>query len=600
MANWSSGPSTSRRPPRLGGGRYLVTAELGRGVSSDVYVAYDLKADRWCALKLLAMDYREDPGMLQRFAAEARALKKIKHKNVIRVYATHLDAFQPFISMELATGGCLMDWIKTRGPMPAQLAVEVISQICDGMGAAHAKGVIHRDLKPHNLLVNDAGQLKVTDFGVVSVDADGDHAALLNQAGADLGTLAFMPPEQRSDPDTVDHRADIYATVATFYTLLTGRTATELFMADMDAGLLKDVHDALKDVILKGAAYKPEDRYQSMRELKEELNSATLDITQAFSDLPSLVLGDPLELPNRPPERLAEGVRLAEIERALAIEGRARGGATPQPQRRGSEPAYLEEDESPTNPGGIGGAPMVIGVSGVEEIPKGGLPIQALVTPQPAARRDPTPKPPKPRTPTPAPMARVAAPPAEATPPAADQKYVVFEREDGRAPEKEPVKGLKSDGRIWTVVSLVFMFSSLLVLGVLFSFYAARHSILVAEAEYLAAERALHTAIRDQQFVVGELAPGMARVTLQEMYFEHDDAKGMAKLTQGIRLVNEVEAQYQFLDPRPSHHTDVGRAVAKLQDSRWQALLARQAWRESTFGVRQSVIVGLSLAAAPE
>jgi len=594
MAKWSSGASTSRRPPRLGGGRYLVTAELGRGVSSDVYVAYDLKRDKWCALKLLAMDYRDDEVMQKRFELEARVLKKIKHKNVIRVYDIHLQEFQPFFSMELATGGCLIDWVKNKGPMPALLAVDVCSQMCDGLGAAHAKGVIHRDVKPHNLLVNERGIVKVTDFGVASFDDD-DQASMLTQAGAALGTFAFMPPEQRSDPDSVDHRADVYATAATFYTLLTGRTATELFMADMDTDLLDDVHDALKDVILKGAAYKPEERYQSMRELKEQLNEATMDITQAFSELPSLLTEYPLELPQRPPERLADGVRLAEIERALALEGRARGGATPAPVRGRSEPDYLNEDESPTNPGGIGGAPVVIGLDGSATVKPGAKPIQGLQTPKPAAKRDPTPQPAKKRTPTPAPIPRV-----ESGGPAGDKKYVVFENEQEAKQEPEPKRGVAADPRIWTVVSMFFIAIALFVLVFIFAFYSARHQILVAEAGYEASERLLNNAIRDQQFIVEQLEPGRSRIALREMYFEHDDAKGLEKLGQAVAFVHEVEVQAALMYPIPPRHSDVGRAVAKLQAARNDALLSRNAWRSATYGVRPYIVLAVGLADSPE
>ncbi len=602
MAKWSSGANTSRRPPRLGGGRYLVTTELGRGVSSDVYAAFDLKYDTWRALKLLAMDYREDANMRLRFEKEAQALSQIRHRNVIRVFDIHLDAFQPFISMELATGGCLIDWIKKKGPMPAQLAVEVAAQICDGLTAAHNRGIVHRDVKPHNLLVNERGVVKVTDFGVASVDDDDDHASMLTQAGAALGTFAFMPPEQRADPNAVDHRADVYATAATFYTLLTGRTATELFMADMDDKLLADVHDALQDVILKGAAYKPDDRYQSMEELRAALQEATMDITQAHSELPSLLTGMPLELPTRPPERLADGVRLAEIERALAMEGKARGGSTPTPIPKKSEPDYLEEDESPTNPGGVGGIGVVIGIQGTEAVEMGALPIQELATPPPTDRREPE----KPRTPTPAPtLARPRTPtpppaPKAETPPPAEKQYVVFEQEAKKEAEPEPPRGLRADPRVWAFVSLMFATMMVSAFMFVFAFYSARHQILVARAEYQGAERALASVIRDEKFVVEKLEPGMPRIALRELYFQHDDAEGLVKLGQGIHFVNEVELQYALMTPQPARHTEIGRAITKLQAARAKVLVSRNDWRASTRGVRPVVILALGLAESPD
>jgi serine/threonine protein kinase len=559
----------------LGGGRYLVTAELGRGESSAVYLAYDLKSDAWRALKLLAIDYRQDSAMRQRFEREARALLEFDHENIIKVYDVHLDAFQPFISMELATGGSLMEWIKDKGPMPALLAVDVAVQICDGVTAAHEMGIVHRDIKPHNVLVNEAGQVKVTDFGVASMGDDDDVAAMLTQAGAALGTFAFMPPEQRKDPKSVGVQADVYATAATFYTLLTGNTATELFMADFDSELLVDVHEALQQVILRGAAYKPADRYDSMQELRADLLKATSDITDAIADLPSLLRGFPMELPSRPPERLADGVRLAEIERGLALEGRERASTTHAPAR-GHDPGYLLPDESPTNPGGVGFVARVFSVPSL---------IQELSTPsRPVERTDPTPKAPPQRTATPRPPS--VPPPAAPAPPPAE-------------PVPEPETDAESSDvgvRILAGLTTIFVMFGVFLMMFVFSFYTARHQILVSQASCQGAERALAKAIHDEQFLVEQLQPGRARIALRELYFEHNDAADGAKLGFGLGFVNVVETQYSLLTRKPR---DLEESVKKLQATRHDALVARQSWRSVSTGVRPSIILGLGLAQAP-
>ncbi|MEO0604616.1 MAG: serine/threonine-protein kinase [Myxococcota bacterium] len=217
-------PNASRPVPRLGD-RFLVVNTLGDGGTATVYLAYDTQSHTWVALKALHKKYIDDEEMQRRFGFEARALQILTHPNVPRLVHYAPDSRPPFMAMELARCGSAMDWVRKHGAMPAQMACQVIVQVCDAVGDAHEKGMIHRDIKPHNVLLDDTGVSKLTDFGIARLD----DATSLTATGSQIGTFSFMAPEQRSDTKTVDQRADIYSLGSSFYTMLTSRTSAELF-----------------------------------------------------------------------------------------------------------------------------------------------------------------------------------------------------------------------------------------------------------------------------------------------------------------------------------------------------------------------------------
>jgi serine/threonine protein kinase len=238
-------------PGTVIGGRYRVVSRLGEGGQAVVWRVVDTRDGSDRALKQLLPAFVERKRLRARFEAEARALSAFRHPNLVQVSDVGSDAGQPFFVMEFVEGGSLADRIARHGPLPPRLAVEAILQVCEGLGAAHAQGVIHRDVKPHNVLVGLDGTCKVTDFGIARHGEQG----LRTRAGAALGTEGFMAPEQVADAASVDGRADVYGVGMTAYVLLTGRDPLAFVKGRMDG-----VPPAVLPVLLAATEDKPADR----------------------------------------------------------------------------------------------------------------------------------------------------------------------------------------------------------------------------------------------------------------------------------------------------------------------------------------------------
>ena len=165
--------------PDLPGDRYELVGVLGEGGMATVYSAIDTETAEWCAIKVLHPKFLGKQKVRSRFATEAQAMKRLRHRNVIHVFDVCTDNAHPYFAMELARGGCVVEWLATFGPMPPRMAVDVVIQVCKGLGAAHRQGVIHRDVKPHNILVNRRGVCKITDFGIARLDDDPENLRLV-------------------------------------------------------------------------------------------------------------------------------------------------------------------------------------------------------------------------------------------------------------------------------------------------------------------------------------------------------------------------------------------------------------------------------------
>ena len=183
-----------------------------------VFRGWDARLKVWRAIKVLDPAYAHKRSLRQRFENEAATMAQMEHRNVVRVYDIGFDGPFGYMVMELAEGGCPVDWLGRYGPMPPKMAVNVVLQTCEGLSAAHEAGIIHRDIKPHNILVTRQGVCRVADFGIARADQLDAH---MTKTGMVMGTLGFMAPEQRTDAKAVDERADIYAVGATLYNLLT-------------------------------------------------------------------------------------------------------------------------------------------------------------------------------------------------------------------------------------------------------------------------------------------------------------------------------------------------------------------------------------------
>ena len=300
--------------PWLPGARYAPHSVLGEGGTAVVYRTFDHDTREWVAVKMMHTKQAKRPRARQRFLDEARVLQSLDHRNLAKVLDVVGDSARPFFVMELVEGGSLMRWVRQNGAMPSRLAVDAAMQICKGVGAAHEKGIIHRDLKPHNVLVTPRGVCKVIDFGIAQIprkDGTTDVPdAVSGTSGMSIsGTLGYMAPEQRKDPRSVNPRTDVYGIGATLYTLLTGRTVVDLFIAEREPKLLEGLPEPVVPVLRRATAYKPEDRYANVKELARELFATRNELTTTDLTL-AVVAPPPPEPPYPPPEEMAVGPRL--------------------------------------------------------------------------------------------------------------------------------------------------------------------------------------------------------------------------------------------------------------------------------------------------
>lgn len=198
-------------------GRYLVQSKIASGGTSTVYRGLDIRLDRPVALKVMDARYAGDSQFLTRFQLEARTVARLKNPGLVAVYDQGMDARHPFLVMELIEGGTLRELLAERGPMPPYAVVGVLRPMLGGLAAAHRAGLVHRDVKPENVLISDDGEVKIADFGLVRAVA----AAGITATSVILGTAAYLSPEQVRDGNA-GPRSDVYSTGILTYELLTG------------------------------------------------------------------------------------------------------------------------------------------------------------------------------------------------------------------------------------------------------------------------------------------------------------------------------------------------------------------------------------------
>ena len=247
-------------------GRYELVRPLGHGAMATVDLAHDAELDRPVALKRLAENLARDEDLRRRFLREARLAARLAHPNVVRVFDVGEDDGRPFIAMEYVAGETLAELLARRGRLPAPEAATLGTQMCAGLAASHAAGLVHRDVKPQNLLLGPDGVLKLGDFGI----AAGHEGTRLTLAGTVLGTAGYLAPEQARG-ERVTAAADIYAVGAVLHELLTGepaRTAGSLaelgaedgFHAPDLAARVPDAPPELVAAVTACLSVRPEDR----------------------------------------------------------------------------------------------------------------------------------------------------------------------------------------------------------------------------------------------------------------------------------------------------------------------------------------------------
>ena len=264
-------------PERIG--RYQVIERIGRGAMGVVYRAHDSAMGRDVALKVLTTDLEDDPDIRIRFHREAQAAASLSHPNIITIFDVGEDADRFFIVMELLRGATLREFLKQSDVSMAR-KLDLMGQLCAGLGSAHNASIYHRDIKPGNIFVRSDGILKILDFGVARL-----ASSSMTAAGFIVGTPDYMSPEQARG-ENIDGRSDIFSLGGVFYFILTGRKpfpATELpslfnqIQNDDPARLLDtEALPELAVVIAKALAKKVDARYQSCQELLEDLEVVRL------------------------------------------------------------------------------------------------------------------------------------------------------------------------------------------------------------------------------------------------------------------------------------------------------------------------------------
>jgi serine/threonine-protein kinase len=285
-------------------GRYRIERPLGRGGMARVDLARDVELDRLVAVKVLAPELAADPELRQRFVQEGRLAARLGHPNVVGILDAGEEDGVPFIVMEYVDGETLADVVRRRGPLPWQEAVGLAAQALAGLEHAHAAGLVHRDVKPGNLLLRADGQLKVADFGI----ARAAETSGITRDGTILGTAGYLAPEQARG-ERVGPEADVYGAAAVVYELLTGRpprqiaSLEELVAAEHEpippvGALEPSVPPDVEEAVMRGLAADPR-RRPSARELRSLL----------AADAPTgpLAAHGPTAILDRPPRRHRTG-----------------------------------------------------------------------------------------------------------------------------------------------------------------------------------------------------------------------------------------------------------------------------------------------------
>ncbi len=257
---------------------------LGQGGMGAVYKARQRKLDRLVALKVLPSEWGRDPAFAERFGREARALARLSHPQVVGVHDFGEAGGHFFLIMEYVDGANLRQLLGG-GRLQAPQALSIVAQVCEALQYAHEQGVVHRDIKPENILLDKRGRIKIADFGLAKLVRRSQSEFTLTGTGQVMGTLDYMAPEQRTTPQAVDHRADIYSLGVVFYEMLTGDLPLGRFAAPSEKAA---VDGRLDDVIFRALEREPDRRYQRISAVKEDVES----ILQASPAIP-VVAGPP-------------------------------------------------------------------------------------------------------------------------------------------------------------------------------------------------------------------------------------------------------------------------------------------------------------------
>lgn len=273
------------------GGRYEIVEKIGSGGMADVYKAHCRLLNRSVAIKALKSEFAGDNEFLKRFDVEAQAAASLSHPNIVSVYDVGFDAGRHYIVMELVEGVTLKAYIAKKGALPWREAAGFAAQICSALECAHRKRIIHRDIKPHNIIITPEGVAKVTDFGIARAAGGSTMVA----DGAVMGSAHYLSPEQARG-GYVDEKSDIYSAGVTLYEMLTGRVPYEadspVSVAMMHVSgeatppriVNPDIPEGMEQIVLKAMSKEQGSRYQTAGDMLADINAVLAD--RAISPAP--------------------------------------------------------------------------------------------------------------------------------------------------------------------------------------------------------------------------------------------------------------------------------------------------------------------------
>ena len=268
-----TGARAGKLPPSIG--RYRVVERIGTGAMGMVYAAEDDTLGRRVAVKVMMGDLEDEPEMRGRFFREAKITGQLAHRNIVTVFDLGEEDHRPYIVMELLTGMALPEYLAMGAAASLDAKLDLMMQVCEGLQAAHSKGVVHRDVKPSNLFVQKDGSVKILDFGVARLASSN-----LTKHGFLVGTPEFMSPEQARG-EAVDARSDVFSAAGVFYFMLAGHGPFS--SQDLPQMLRAVIHDhpppltdaqapdGLRRALMKALAKAPNERHQQCADLQADL-----------------------------------------------------------------------------------------------------------------------------------------------------------------------------------------------------------------------------------------------------------------------------------------------------------------------------------------
>lgn len=300
-------------PYRIGGGRYEIRSLIGRGGMAEVHQAYDTLLSRVVAIKMLRIDLAKDTVFLTRFRREALASASLNHENIVQVYDTGeqvvtapdgTEVHVPYIVMELVEGHTVHQLLTDGQPVPINEAVEIMSGVLNALEYSHKRGLVHRDIKPGNVMLTNSGKIKVMDFGIAR--ALEDSGQTMTSTDAVVGTAQYLSPEQ-ARAETVDTRSDLYSCGCMLFELLTGRAPFKgdsavsvayqhvAEMPPLPSAIAADISPELDRMVMKSLAKRPEERYQDAASMRSDMVRAAAGAAISAPMLPPLPVTTPTE-----------------------------------------------------------------------------------------------------------------------------------------------------------------------------------------------------------------------------------------------------------------------------------------------------------------